>query len=85
MLPWEEHRQRGPDGYRYSLWCELYRSWEGRLSPTMRQAHPAGERMLVDYAGQTVAKIDAGTGECGRRRCSSPLRAPSTTPTSRRL
>ena len=29
----------------------------------MRQAHPAGERMFVDYAGQTVDKIDAGTGE----------------------
>jgi hypothetical protein len=29
----------------------------------MRQAHPAGEHMFVDYAGQTVDKIDAGTGE----------------------
>jgi transposase len=37
--------------------------WEGRLSPTMRQAHPGGERMFVDYAGQTVDMIDAGTGE----------------------
>jgi len=52
MLLWEEYRQREPGGYRYSRWCELYRAWEGRLSPTMRQAHPAGERMFVDYAGQ---------------------------------
>jgi transposase len=44
-------------------WCELYRAWEGRLSPTMRQAHPAGERMFVDYAGQTVEVIDGRTGE----------------------
>jgi transposase len=29
----------------------------------MRQAHPGGERMFVDYAGQTVDMIDAGTGE----------------------
>jgi len=29
----------------------------------MRQAHPAGERMFVDYAGETVDMIDAGTGE----------------------
>ena len=42
---------------------ELYRGWEGRLSPTMRQAHPAGERMFVDYAGQTVDLIDGRTGE----------------------
>ena len=29
----------------------------------MRQVHPAGERLFVDYAGQTVAVIDAATGE----------------------
>jgi len=63
MLLWEEYRQREPDGYRYSRWCELYRAWESRLSPTMRQAHPAGERMFVDYAGQTVDLIDGSTGE----------------------
>src|SRR4051812_6245871 len=63
MLLWEEYRQREPDGYGYSRWCELYRAWEGRLSPTMRQAHPAGERMFVDYAGQTVDVVDPSTGE----------------------
>jgi hypothetical protein len=63
MLLWEEYRQREPDGYRYSRWCELYRAWEGRLSPTMRQAHPAGERMFVDYAGQTIDLTDGRTGE----------------------
>src|SRR5437763_2384770 len=63
MLLWEEYRQREPSGYAYSRWCELYRAWEGRLSPTMRQAHPAGERMFVDYAGQTVDLIDGRTGE----------------------
>jgi transposase len=63
MLLWEEYRQSEPSGYAYSRWCELYRAWEGRLSPTMRQAHPAGERMFVDYAGQTVDLIDGRTGE----------------------
>ena len=29
----------------------------------MRQAHPAGERLFVDYAGQTVDVVDPGTGE----------------------
>ena len=50
-LLWEEYRAAEPGGYRYSRWCELYREWESRLSPTMRQAHPAGERLFVDYAG----------------------------------
>src|SRR6185503_4435407 len=41
----------------------LYRVWEARLSPTMRQSHVAGERMFVDYAGTTLEVIDASTGE----------------------
>src|SRR5262249_45120011 len=36
-LLWEEHRAVHPDGYGYSRFCERYRSWEARLSPTMRQ------------------------------------------------
>jgi transposase len=63
MLLWEEYRQAEPDGYGYSRWCELYRAWEGRLSPTMRQVHPAGERMFVDYAGQIIELIDGRSGE----------------------
>ena len=56
-------REAEPDGYGYSRWCELYRAWQGRLSPTMRQSHPAGERMFVDYAGQTIELYDGRTGE----------------------
>jgi transposase len=32
----------------------------------MRQVHLAGERLFVDYAGQTVPLIDAATGEVRR-------------------
>ena len=63
QLLWEEHRAAHPDGYGYSRYCELYRAWEARLSPTMRQSHVAGERMFVDYAGTTLEVIDASTGE----------------------
>jgi transposase len=63
MLLWEEYRAADPGGYQYSRWCELYRAWEARLSPTMRQVHPAGERLFVDFAGQTVEVVDPATGE----------------------
>jgi len=63
MLLWQEYRAAAPDGYGYSRFCELYDEWESRLSPTMRQVHPAGERLFVDYAGQTVDLIDGRTGE----------------------
>lgn len=63
MLLWEEYRREQPGGYGYSRWCDLYRGWEARLSPTMRQAHPAGERLVVDFAGHTAEVIDPATGE----------------------
>src|SRR5258708_2754990 len=63
QLVWEEYRAAHPDGYGRSWFCELYRAWEGRLSPTMRQAHVAGEKLFVDYAGTTIDIVDAATGE----------------------
>jgi transposase len=63
QLLWEEYRAVHPDGYGLSRFCELYRAWEARLSPTMRQNHVAGERMFVDYAGTTLTMTDPSTGE----------------------
>lgn len=60
---WEQYRGVYPDGYGYSRYCELYTRWEGRSSPVMRQRHPAGERLSVDYAGHTVDVIWPETGE----------------------
>jgi hypothetical protein len=34
QILWDEYIEREPQGYRYSRSCELYRSWEARLSVT---------------------------------------------------
>src|ERR1700687_465969 len=61
---WEEYIAAHPDGYRYSRFCELYRSWEGKISVTMRQTHLGGDKLFVDYAGDTApVVIDRLTGE----------------------
>jgi transposase len=62
-LLWEEYRAGAPDGFSYSWFCDLYKAWVGRLKPTLRQVHAAGEKLFVDYAGQTVEIIDGATGE----------------------
>ena len=52
-LLWEEYRAGpgGQGGFGYSWYCDLYREWVGRLKPTMRQVHPAGERVFVAVLG----------------------------------
>ena len=67
QLLWEEYRARcGEQAYRYSAFCDKYRAFARGLKRSMRQVHTGGERLFVDYAGQTVAIIDALTGEVCR-------------------
>ena len=50
----------------------LFRSWKGRVRPTShlwcafsatRQTHVGGEKVFVDFAGDTIDVIDPVTGE----------------------
>jgi transposase len=58
-----EYREQHPEGYGYTQFCEHYRRWCQRRRLSMRQIHRAGEKMFVDYAGDTVDVIDRRTGE----------------------
>jgi transposase len=63
MLLWQEYKERDPDGYQYSQYCELFRQWRKKLDLSMRQEHRAGEKMFVDYCGRTLPVVDPATGE----------------------
>ncbi|SFX81517.1 Transposase [Marinospirillum alkaliphilum DSM 21637] len=63
FLLWQEYRAANPEGYQYSWFCDHYRAWQGKLDLVMRQNHRAGEKLFVDYAGQTAPVIDPATGE----------------------
>ena len=58
VLLWEEYRADQADGYGYSRFCDLYGEWRKTVTATMRQTHPAGARLFVDYAGDTVPVFD---------------------------
>ena len=62
MVLWEEYRAGHPEGYGYSRFCDLFREFERRLSPTMRQDHPAGDKVFVDYSGKKIMIVDRETG-----------------------
>ena len=83
-LLWEEYRDSAPDGFSYSWFCELYKDWAGRLKPTLRQVHVAGEKLFVDYRrphhGGDRRRSPARSA---RSRSSSPCSGPRATPMPR--
>jgi len=42
-----EYLEKYPDGYRYTQFCELYRTWLGRRGLTMRLDHRAVDKALL--------------------------------------
>ncbi|MGI9309369.1 MAG: IS21 family transposase [Gammaproteobacteria bacterium] len=63
QLLWQEYKACHPEGLQYSQFCEHYKAWHRELDVVMRQHHRAGEKLFVDYAGQTMAVIDRSNGE----------------------
>ncbi len=59
---WLEYKEKHPDGYQYSQFCEYYRQWRGKLDYCMRQEHRAGEKMFIDYS-DGLSIVDLLTGE----------------------
>jgi transposase len=63
QLLWEEYREKNPNGYRYSRFCDLYRRWLRRQEVVLRHEHRAGEKLFVDYAGDTIPVHSAAAGD----------------------
>jgi transposase len=63
QLLWLEYKQAHPDGWGYTQFCTHYKRWLGRQDVVMRLEYAAGERLFVDFAGDTVPITDPETGE----------------------
>ena len=63
QLLWTEYKLDHPTGYQYTQFCNHYRRWKQQLDLSLRQQYKAGEKLFVDYCGQTVPIIDRKTGE----------------------
>jgi transposase len=62
----DEYLESHPDGYQYSQFCAHYRRYRKKLNLSMRHTHRAGEKLFVDYAGQTVDIVDGRTGKVSK-------------------
>jgi transposase len=65
---WEEYKEAYPGGYGYSQYCDLFQRYVKKLDPPMRQNYKAGEKLFVDYAGETVPITDPESGEVRQAR-----------------
>ena len=62
-LLWQEHKAQYPEGPQYTAFCNQYRRWLATQEFVFRQVHVPGDKLFVDYAGQTMAVTDRWTGE----------------------
>src|ERR1700747_1062990 len=60
---WVHRELRRPNVTLALLWEEYRAGAPGGRKPTMRQAHLAGEKLFVDFAGRTGEVVDGLTGE----------------------
>jgi transposase len=63
LLLWEEYKAAHPQGWQYSVFCDQYRRWLSTQELVLRQEHAPGDKLFVDYAGQTAPVTDRHTGE----------------------
>ena len=63
LLLWQEYKATQPEGWQYSVFCDQYRRWLASQELVLCQNHAPGEKLFVDYAGQTVAVVDRHGGE----------------------
>ena len=61
QLLWQEYLEQHPGGYQYSQFCRHYHQWSRHLDVVLRQDHVAGQKMFVDFPGQTLPIYDPET------------------------
>lgn len=66
QLLWLEYKADHPEGLGYTQFCTHYRAWLKRQDVVMRFEYTAGERLFVDFAGDTTPVTDPETGEIGQ-------------------
>jgi transposase len=59
---WLEYKDKHPDGYQYTQFCEHYWRWRKKLDYVMRQEHRGGEKLFIDYS-DGLSIVDRVTGE----------------------
>jgi transposase len=62
-LLWHEYLAAYPDGYRYTQFCFHLNQLQIARKPVAHLTHNPGEKLYIDFAGDTAEFVDGDTGE----------------------
>ena len=60
---YEEYRQKYPDGYGISRFCDYLTQYQSANNIVMHLEHKAGDKLYIDFAGKRLSLIDKESGE----------------------
>ena len=60
---WGEYRQKHPDGFSYSRFCDHFKQYRTSRSGSLRFEYKPGDKLFIDFTGKKLSVIDPSTGE----------------------
>jgi transposase len=60
---WGEYKEKHPDGYSYSQFCDHFKDWRRSRSGTLHLEQEPADKLFIDYTGKKLSLIDPQTGE----------------------
>lgn len=60
---WGEYKQRYPDGFSYSRFCDHFKQYKISRSATMHFEYEPGDKLFIDFTGKKLSVVDPSSGE----------------------
>ncbi len=60
---WGEYKDKHPDGYSYSQFCDHFKSWKRSNSGTLHIEQEPADKLFIDFTGKKLAIVDPQSGE----------------------
>lgn len=60
---WGEYKQRHPDGFSYSRFCDHFKQYKISTNGSLRFEYKPGDRLFIDFTGKKLSIVDPLSGE----------------------
>jgi transposase len=60
---WGEYKQKHPDGFSYSRFCDHFKQYRVSQSGSLRFEYKPGDKLFIDFTGKKLAVVDPTTAE----------------------